>query len=67
MMIDDEDKSVLALASAFAVSTVAFILCYAVGKQTLRDVPAAFIVAVAFSLVALRVVYVRCAGERRLF
>jgi hypothetical protein len=60
MMINEEDKPVMALGTAFAASTIAFTICYALGKTILRDAPVSFIIAVAFSLVALRVVYVRC-------
>jgi hypothetical protein len=59
-MITDEDKPVMALGTAFAASTIVFTIFYAIGKTLLRDAPVAFIIAVAFSLVALRVVYTRC-------
>lgn len=65
MNFDDSDKAMMALGCAFAASTLVFAITYAVGKSALHDVPAAFIIALSISLVALRLVYVQCCGERR--
>lgn len=62
---DDPDRSAMALGCAFAASTLVFAITYAIGKSALRDVPAAFIIALSISLVALRLVYLQCGGEHR--